>query len=151
MVSLDFRHIHHKSLRMAVRGIVNSIMFGIFGGGDLAQATQTDKFKLGLTHYRIDGVAYTKAAADNIASPASTSAGQYRRDLISINAAGTVTVTAGAVAGTALAAQVPALPVLSIPLGWIEVPPAFVSGTTAVTNGMLFKWQHGVDLLAEVV
>lgn len=150
MTPLNFQDIRHVSLRKAFQGLMLAIMNGIFGGGDLAVAAQADKFKLSATNYRIDGVAYTKAAQDNIASPASTSAGQYRKDLISINAAGTVTVTPGVVAATLLAAQPPALPASSIPLGWIEVPPAFVGGTTAVTAGMLFKWQHSVDLLAEV-
>lgn len=148
---LNFEHIRHQTLRMAIQGIVNAILNGIFGGGNLAPATQTDKFKVDATNYRIAGVAYTKAAQDNIAAPASTSEGQFRKDLITINAAGTVTVTAGPVAASQAAAVFPAIPPDTVPLGYIEVPASFVSGSTEVTAGMIFKWVHSVDLLAEVV
>lgn len=147
---LDFEHIRHKSLRMALQGIVNALLFGVWGGGDLGVGGTATKFKLGATDYRIAGTAYTKAAADNIASPASTSAGQYRKDLISLDAAGTVTVTAGAVAVSQDAAVLPACPADNVPVGWIEVPASFTSGTTEVTAGMLRKWTHAIDLLAEV-
>lgn len=148
---LDFRNIRHEVLRMAFQGLANALLNGVFSGGGLTQATNPDKFQVAATSYRIAGVNYIKAAADNVATPnGNTAAGQFRKDLISINATGTITVTAGAVAATQALAVVPDCPANNIPLGWIEVPAGFTAGTTACTSAMLFKWPHVVDLCAEV-
>lgn len=107
--------------------------------GGFAKGTTTTKFKTSAdTHYILAGKHHKKAATDDIAQPASTTNGsQYAKDLISINASGTVTVTAGTKAASQGAAVKPDVPADNVELGWIEVPASFTPGTTDVTAGML--------------
>lgn len=143
-----------SSLIADLATLVTKILNGVHVHGGFAVGTTTTKFKTSAsTAYIIDGQNYNKAATDDIAQPAAgiTSAGQYRKDLISIDATGTVTVTAGTVSTVSQNAAVkPAVPAGGIELGWIEVPPSFTPGTTVVTTGML-KQVHSAITLASVV
>ena len=117
--------------------------------GGFAQGTTTTKFKTSAaTQYTINGQNYLKAATDDAGQPAAgvTSGAEFRKDLISIGAAGTFTVTVGTVAASQGAAVKPACPAGEVELGWIEVPNSFTPGTTAVTAGMLKQTILGADL-----
>lgn len=134
-----------------LNNLKNWIVNGVQVHGGFAQATTTTRFKTSAaTNYTINGQNYTKGTTDNIATPnGNTSAGQFRKDLISIDAAGTITVTAGTVAASQGAAVKPACPANQVELGWIEVPASFTAGTTDVTAGMLKQVVRGNDLTLE--
>lgn len=66
-----------------------------------------------------------------------TGAGEFRKVLIEVNAAGVVTQVVGNKAATQALAPLPAGAVGAISIGWIEVPAAFTPNTTNLTAGML--------------
>lgn len=86
--------------------------------------------------YMINGVLYHKADGDNIAMTAATAqaAETFAKYLVSLNAAGTVTITKGADAATSALALLPATPASEAAIGYIEIQTAaattFTSGTT---------------------
>ena len=128
--------------------LVAAMFTRVFVHGGLDVATTTTKFKTsGTTNYMIDGVHYAKAATDNIATPnGNTIVGEYRKDLITLDAAGSFTVTAGTVAASQAAANLPNTPAGGCPIGHIEVPASFTAGTDSVTAGMLKAVTEGVTL-----
>lgn len=130
----------------SISNIYNQMLNMVMVHGGFAVGSDTTTFATSAaTHYILNGQNYTKAATDDIASPdGNTDAGEFRKDLISIDAAGDITVTAGTAAASQGAAVVPATPEDEIPLGWIEVPESFTSGSDNVTTGMLKQWIHSI-------
>lgn len=143
---LDLTQVHTQVMRNALTALYNAHLNQLLGDPGFAPGTDADKFKIGNAFdYRIGGVTYRKAAADDIAAPTSSDAGEFRKDLISISAAGTVTLTAGTAAASQAAAELPATPDGNLPIGYIEVPESFVSETTDVTAGMLKRYTADID------
>lgn len=100
----------------------------------LAEGTNASTIKTVNTfQYSIGGQRYTKAATDNIAftATAQQAISTYCLYLVSINSAGTVTVTKGTEVATDTAV-LPALPASSAPLGWVKVA---TNGATTFTGG----------------
>lgn len=79
--------------------------------------------------------------AAGVAPPvgANTAAGQVRKVAVDLKSDGTVVFTVGALSpsGVQADAVLPATPIDSITVGWIEVPASFVADTTVLTVGML--------------
>lgn len=118
--------------------------------GILDQGSTSTKFKTTKDFiFQIDGVVYAKAATDDIDQPATTTiADEFAKDLISVDDAGSVTVTGGVIAATQGAAVKPAVPAGEVEIGYIEIPASFTPGSTDVTSGMLFD--NGTSVQAEV-
>lgn len=74
-------------------------------------------------HYAINGVIYTLSANANGTALAGgvQATGTYCKYLVSVNASGTVTITAGVPASTATEATLPALPSANCPLGYVQI------------------------------
>jgi hypothetical protein len=105
----------------------------------LAEGTNAHTLKIAADcTYSINGIDYTKDAADNIAMTACVeqAINTYCYYLVSINKTGSVTVTKGTSAATSADAAIalPALPADSAPLGTIliltDATHTFTSGTT---------------------
>ena len=144
---MDLSNIYDESLRDALRGLEARALNHLTINPVLAVATTTTKFKLSAFSYRLAGVTYNKAAADNIAFPgASTTSGQFRKVLICVDAAQAITTVAGAVAATAAAAVLPSPTAGTLPIGYLELPESFTSGTTDVTSGMCKALTELVDV-----
>lgn len=110
---------------------------------DLAEGTNAATIKTtDACSYVIDGVIYEKAATDNIAITATTeqAVSTYRLYLVSIDAAGTVTVTAGTAVATDTA-TLPALPASSAPLGYFKIA---TDGSTTYTGGTTDNGAAGI-------
>lgn len=108
-------------------------------GGDLTFTTVT--FAVSDLEAVLGQAIVNKAAQTGIAVLAGTdtAAGQFRKVLIQMDAAGTITQKSGAIAGTQADAIKPAPDTDKISLGWLELPASFVPGTTNLTLAMLKK------------
>lgn len=114
-----------------------------FGNAVLAEGTNATTIKTtAAVDYMINGLMYSKAATDNIAFTATASQADLTTCLylVTINAAGTVTVTKGEEVTTATAQFVPwpTVPSDSAVLGAIKVATSgavFVGGTTDLGAG----------------
>jgi hypothetical protein len=123
----------HQKLQDLLRRILNRC----FGAAGLAEGTNANTIQIAAAvDYCIDGVVYLKAITDNIAMTALPvqAISTFCKYLVSIDAAGTVTLTQGNIAATAALALVPSLPADSAPLGYVQVATdaatTFTSGTT---------------------
>ena len=104
--------------------------------------------------YCINGLMYTKAITDNITitagaeQPIST----FCKYLVSIIADGTVTVTKGNDAATAVLALLPDLPADSAPVGYFQVATSgagtFIAGTTALDAAQVTDTYQDVSSIA---
>lgn len=113
-------------------------------GGDLAVGTTTTRFQVSQTDYSLGQTTLSKALEDNIqvAAGADTAAGQFRKVLVEVNAAGVVSQKIGGIAATQVDAVLPKGDLDKLSLGWIELPASFVVNTTVVTLGMLKKMPY---------
>lgn len=122
----------HNLLRTA-------LLNGCHGSPGLAEGTNANTIKTTrATAFSIAGVLYNKAITDNIAMTAATAQADltYRLYLVSIDAAGAVTITAGTAVATDTA-TLPALPASSAMLGYFKVATSggtFTSGTTDLSG-----------------
>ncbi len=143
---------HDNILTQALRDSFDALEFLAFNhlmaSPALAPGGTATNFAVGAFSYMLGGVAYNKAAADNIAAPgSSTSSGEYRKILITIDAAGTVATVAGDVAASQAAAVIPDTPADKLAIGVLELPPSFTSGATDVTSGMCKSVTHAVNVI----
>lgn len=146
-MSVDLTNINSQNLRDMVNAFYNHCLNHLMGDPVVAPGSDDTKFAVSAFHYMLAGVAEAKAAADDIAAPgASTSSGEFRKILLSINAAGTITATAGAVAASQALAELPSTPTGELPIGYLELPASFTSGSTSLTTGMCKQWTHEIDL-----
>lgn len=142
---MDLANINLESIRAVLRGLEYHALNGLNSSPVLSPGGTATNFGMSAFSYRVDGVHANKAANTNIAAPgASTSAGEFRKILISGNAAGTITATAGAIAASQALAALPTLPADNVPLAYLELPASFTSGTTDVTAGMCVNWTETV-------
>lgn len=109
----------------------------------LAEGTNAATIKTtNAVSFTIDGVLYTKAATDNIAitATAQQAISTFCLYLVSIDSAGTVTVTKGTELGTDTAV-LPALPANSAPLGYFKIA---TDGSTTYTGGTTDNGAAGI-------
>lgn len=108
-------------------------------GCALAVGGTTTKFAVGAGEISLgQSLVPTAASGDVIVDAgAATASGQFRKVAVDVKSDGSVVQTVGAIASSQLAATLPATPVDSITVGWLEIPASFVPATTNVTTGML--------------
>jgi hypothetical protein len=123
----------HQNTIDLLKGLLNRC----FGKAGLAEGTNAATIKtVAAVDYCINGAIYTKAITNNIAITAAAvqAVSTFCKYLVSINAAGTVTVTKGTSAATSALALVPNLPANSAPLGYFEIETdastTYTAGTT---------------------
>lgn len=146
--TLDFGSFSEQYLMNAVQALADHSLNQLTIDPVVAPGGTDTNFKVSAFSYKIGGVTYNKAAADNIAAPgASTTASQFRKVLLSINTSGTITATAGAVSTVSQAdAALPDVPSGELAIGYLELPNSFTSGTTSVTAGMCKRYTESIDL-----
>lgn len=91
------------------------------------------------TRFMIDGVIYSKATAElTLTTAHSVTADLFNVLVVSITAAGTVTVTAGTAGATLAAVVFPTIPAASVVIGFVIINPTgtgnFVGGTTELDD-----------------
>lgn len=146
-MAIDLSNIQDQRVRDALTAMYNHGLNCLLGSPELAPGSDDTDFQVSAFHYKIGGVAYYKAAADDIAPPgASTSAGEFRKVLLSINTAGAITATAGTIAASQALAELPDTPSGQLPIAYIELPASFTSGSTSLTAGMCKPYTEDIDL-----
>lgn len=121
----------------------------LLGDPGIAPGTDADKIKITNNfHYRLEGKEYYKAAADDIASssPATTTSEQFRKDIVAIDAAGTVTLIQGTAATSQDDAELPEVPSTKLALAYIEVQNSFTNESTDLTSGQIKKFTSNIDV-----
>lgn len=145
-MAIDLSNIQDQRVRDALTAMYNHSLNCLLGSPELAPGSDDTDFQVSAFHYKIGGVAYYKAAADDIAPPgASTTSGQFRKVLLSIDTAGAITATAGAVAASQAAAVLPDTPDGDLPIAYLELPASFTSGSTSITSGMCKPYVEDID------
>lgn len=130
--------IHHQSYIDLFNALEDRHYNCLLGNPGIAPGSDTDKIKItNAFHYRLNGIEYYKAAADDVIAPESTEAGEFRKDVVCIDAAGTVTLVSGDVAESQEDAELPEIPSTKLALAYLEIPESFVKETTDVTTGMI--------------
>lgn len=113
-----------------------------FGGSD------PDKCKVSAFHYRLQGKEYYKAAADDIAntSPATTTSVQFRKDIVAIDSAGTITLIQGTAATSQALAELPTVVSTKLAIGYIEVQNSFTNESTDLVAGNFKRFTSDFDV-----
>lgn len=147
-MAIDTKYFSDQYMIDAVTALYNHSLNHLTIDPVIAPGGTDTNFKVSAFSYKIGGVTYNKAAADNIAPPgASTTDSQFRKVLLSIDTAGDITATAGAVSTVSQAdAALPDTPSGELPIGYLELPNSFTSGTTSVTAGMCKRYTESIDL-----
>ena len=139
-------------LQQAMRDTLAAIEFRhqnqLLGDPVLTFGTDADKCKVSAFHYRLGGVEYYKAAADDIASssPATTTSVQFRKDIVAIDSAGTITLIQGTAATSQALAELPDIPVTKLGIGYIEVQNSFTNESTDLVAGNFVKLTSSIDV-----
>lgn len=146
-MAIDTKYFSDQYMIDAFTAVYNHSLNCLLGSPELAPGGTDTNYKVSAFHYKLGGIAYYKAAADNIAAPGvSTTAGQYKKCLLSIDTAGTITVTGGTAAASQALAELPACPDGELPIATFELAPSFTSGTTSLTAGMCVAYTETIDL-----
>lgn len=128
-----------QTIEAAYNKVVDGLLNGCFGCAGLAEGTDPNTFKTtNAVHYMIGGVAYIKAATDNIAMTAAAAQADLTNCiyLVEIDANGTVSTLKGT--ETAGTASPPARSASKAVLGWIHVATSggtFTAGSTDLGAG----------------
>ena len=139
-------------LQQAMRDTLAAIEFRhqnqLLGDPVLTFGTDADKCKVSAFHYRLQGKEYYKAAADDIASssPATTTSVQFRKDIVAIDSAGTITLIQGTAATSQALAELPDIPVTKLGIGYIEVQNSFTNESTDLVAGNFVKLTSSIDV-----
>ena len=120
----------------------------LLGDPVLTFGTDADKCKVSAFHYRLNGVEYYKAAADDIASssPATTTSVQFRKDIVAIDSAGAITLIEGTAATSQALAELPDIPTTKLGLGYIEVQNSFTNESTDLVAGNFKRFTSSIDV-----
>lgn len=121
----------------------------ILGDPGIAPGTDADKIKITNNfHYRLQGVEYYKASADDIAStsPATTTSVQFRKDIVAIDSAGTVSLIQGTAATSQDLAELPTVPSTKLALAYIEVQNSFTNESTDLTTDQIKRFTSSIDV-----
>jgi len=135
----DVNKITEASPYQKMQDMLTSLLNRSFTAAGLTIGGTSTKIKIAVAlKYCVNGLMYSKAITDNITitagaeQPIST----FCKYLVSIVAGGTVTVTKGNDAATAVLALLPDLPADSAPVGYFQVATSgagtFIAGTTAL-------------------
>lgn len=144
---MDLSAIPHEATRDCFRALEFRALNHLTQNPVLAVGTDTNEFKVSAFSYKLGGVTYNKAAQDDISEPLTTTgAGEFVKELICIDSAGTISLVAGDAAATQAAATLPDVPANKLAIGYIEVPESFTPGTSNVTSGMLKNITETVDV-----
>lgn len=144
---MDLSGIDDERLRDALRALETRALNHLTVNPVVAPGSDDTDFQVSAFSYMLAGVVHNKAAADDIAPPGvSTSSGEFRKVLLSINAAGAITATGGDVAASQAAAALPDTPSGQLPIGYLELPASFTSGAASLTAGMCKQWTHSIDV-----
>jgi hypothetical protein len=125
----------NAAVRSALEELQISLLDLLFNTGALAIGTSSKKaVKLANTvYFMIDGVIYSKTTAET-ALAGTITADLFNVYLVSVNSAGTITITMGTEGATLAAVVFPAVPAGNVSLGFVIVNPTgtgnFVGGTT---------------------
>jgi hypothetical protein len=112
----------------------------------LAPGGTATNFQVSAFSFMLGGVTYNKAAANNIAPPGfDTAADEFRKVLVCIDSAGTVSTVGGTIADSQEEALIPDTPANKLAIGVLELPAEFESGTDNVTAGMCKRVTHAID------
>jgi hypothetical protein len=120
----------------------------LLGDPVLTFGTDADKCKVSAFHYRLQGVEYYKAAADDIASssPATTTSVQFRKDIVAIDSAGAITLIQGTPATSQLLAELPDVVSTKLAIGYIEVQNSFTNESTDLVAGNFKRLTSSIDV-----
>lgn len=144
---MNLNGIPDESLRRALAALEHRALNHLTGNPNLAPGGTNTNFQVSAFTFILAGIARSKGATNNIAPPgASTDAAQYRKVLVCIDDAGTISTVAGDIAATQAAAELPATPANKLAIGVLELPASFTSGTTPVTTDMCKPIVGSVDV-----
>ena len=145
---METSNIDHQALRDTLAAIEWRHQNQLLGDPVLTFGTDADKCKVSAFHYRLGGVEYYKAAADDIASssPATTTSVQFRKDIVAIDSAGTITLIEGTAATSQALAELPDIPVTKLGIGYIEVQNSFTNESTDLVAGNFVKLTSSIDV-----
>jgi hypothetical protein len=141
---MSVKKIDEATPQQKMRDLLLRMLNACFGKAGLAEGTNAATIKtVAAVDYCIDGLIYTKAITDNIAITAAAvqAISTFCKYLVSVDAAGTVTVTKGTEAATSALALVPALPASSAPIGYFEIA---TDGVTTYTAGTTDNGAAGI-------
>lgn len=140
----DVNKITEAAVLQPMRDLLTSLLNRTMEACALAIGGTSTKIKTGAAvDFCINGKIYTKAATDNITITAGAvqAVSTFCKYLVSIIADGTVTVTKGDDATTAVLALLSDLPADSAPLGYFQIATdgstTFTAGTTDLADGGL--------------
>jgi hypothetical protein len=145
---METANIDHQALRDTLAAIEFRHQNQLLGDPVLTFGTDADKCKVSAFHYRLQGKEYYKAAADDIASssPATTTSVQFRKDIVAIDSAGTITLIQGTAATSQALAELPDIPVTKLGIGYIEVQNSFTNESTDLVAGNFVKLTSSIDV-----
>lgn len=127
-----------KDLYKLLRNVVKAINNGAYGNAGLTTGTTTPAYikTANSISYAVDGLFYTKAATDNIATATATAqaANTYCLYLLTLNSSGTLAATKGTELATDTAI-LPDVPASVAPIGILKIATTttFTLGTTSLT------------------
>ena len=141
-------NIDHQTMRDTLAAIEFRHQNQLLGDPVLTFGTDADKCKVSAFHYRLGGVEYYKAAADDIASssPATTTSVQFRKDIVAIDSEGTITLIEGTAATSQALAELPDIPTTKLGLGYIEVQNSFTNESTDLVAGNFKRFTSSIDV-----
>lgn len=141
-------NIDHQTMRDTLAAIEWRHQNCLLGDPVLTFGTDADKCKVSAFHYRLGGVEYYKAAADDIASssPATTTSVQFRKDIVAIDSAGTITLIEGTAATSQALAELPDVVSTKLAIGYIEVQNSFTNESTDLVAGNFKRLTSSIDV-----
>jgi len=145
---METSNIDHQALRDTLAAIEWRHQNQLLGDPVLTFGTDADKCKVSAFHYRLGGVEYYKAAADDIASssPATTTSVQFRKDIVAIDSAGTITLIEGTAATSQALAELPDVVSTKLAIGYIEVQNSFTNESTDLVAGNFKRLTSSIDV-----
>lgn len=145
---MDYSLIYDQGLRNILDAIEKAVSNHVTIDPVLAPGGTPANIKVSAFSYKLNGLVYNKAGADNIMAPGtSTGADEFLKILVCIDSSGTVSVVAGEKAATQAAAELPDTPANKLAIGYLEIPESFTSGTTSVTSGMCKRYDNSIAVV----
>jgi hypothetical protein len=135
-----------------VFNVLQALVNRVLGNPLLAAASDaTDVKTTNAVYFSIAGVLYTKAATDGLGDMGAyaiidTGAGEYCKVRVEIDVNGAVSFKRGPVAASQAQAVVPRRTASKATLGWIEIPPSYVFGTSNFTDAGVTLYSGDPDL-----
>ena len=146
---METANISQQALRDTLAAIDFRHQNQLLGDPVLTFGTDANKCKVSAFHYRLQGKEYYKAADnDDIASssPATTTSVQFRKDIVAIDSAGTITLIQGDAATSQALAELPDIPVTKLGIGYIEVQNSFTNESTDLVAGNFKRLTSSIDV-----